>query len=70
MKRVRANRGPQAAAEAATVAVAAIDAAMAAADNVAAVNRLDQLIILLKAVAAATAFLFHHGCARPEERTT
>ena len=51
------------------VAVVAIDAAMAA-DNAAAVNRLDQLIILLKAVAAATAFLFHHGCARPEERTT
>jgi hypothetical protein len=51
------------------VAVVAIDAAMAA-DNVAAVNRLDLLIIFLKAAAAATAFLFHHGCARPEERTT
>jgi hypothetical protein len=69
MKRARANRGPQAAAEAAMVAVVAIDAAMAA-DNVAAVNRLDLLIIFLKAAAAATAFLFHHGCARPEERTT
>jgi hypothetical protein len=51
------------------VAVVAIDAAMAA-DNAAAVNRLDQLIIFLKAVAATTAFLFHHGRARSEERTT
>ena len=48
-------------------AVAAIDAAMA--DNAAAVNRLDWLIIFSKAVAAAAAFLFHHGCTRPEERT-
>jgi len=47
---------------------AAIDAAMA--DNAAAVNRLNPLIIFVKAVAPATAFLFHHGCARPEERTT
>jgi hypothetical protein len=35
---------------------AAIDAAMA--DNVAAVNRLDPLVIFLKAVAPATAFSF------------
>ena len=47
---------------------AVIDAATA--DNAAAVNQLNPLIIFVKAVAPATAFLFHHGCARPEERTT
>ncbi|PYL34079.1 MAG: hypothetical protein DMF35_05345 [Verrucomicrobia bacterium] len=47
---------------------AVIDAATA--DNAAAVNQLNSLIIFVKAVAPATAFLFHHGCARPEERTT
>ncbi len=47
---------------------AVIDAATA--DNAAAVNRLNPLIIFVKAVAPATAFLFHHGCARLEERTT
>jgi len=47
---------------------AVIDAATA--DNAAAVNRLNPLIIFVKAVAPATAFLFHHGCARFEERTT
>src|SRR5205809_6985818 len=67
MRRARANHGRQAAVAAAMVA-AAIDAAMA--DNAAAVNRLNPLIIFVKAVAPATAFLFHHGCARPEERTT
>ena len=41
MKRARAKRGPQAAAAAAMVAVAVIDAAMVAADNAEAVNRLD-----------------------------
>jgi hypothetical protein len=39
MKRARANRGPQVAEEAGTVAVAGIDAAMVA-DNAAVVNRL------------------------------
>ena len=47
---------------------AVIDAATA--DNAAAVNQLNPLIIFVKAVAPATAFLFHHGCARLEERTT
>jgi hypothetical protein len=50
--------------------VAAVIDAATAADNAAAVNRLNPLIIFVKAVAPATAFLFHHGCARPEERTT
>jgi hypothetical protein len=40
MKRVRAKHGPQAAEAAATEAVAEIDAAMVAADNAEAVNRL------------------------------
>src|SRR5213076_3370173 len=47
---------------------AVIDAATA--DNAEAVNQLNSLIIFVKAVAPATAFLFHHGCARLEERTT
>ncbi len=55
MRRARANHGRQAAV-AAAMAAAAIDAAMA--DNAAAVNRLDSLIIFLKAVAPATAFSF------------
>jgi hypothetical protein len=55
MRRARANHGRQAGVAGAMVA-AAIDAAMA--DNVAAVNRLDPLIIFLKAVAPATAFSF------------
>src|SRR6266478_5428894 len=67
MRRARANHGRQAAVAAAMVA-AVIDAATA--DNAAAVNRLNPLIIFVKAVAPATAFLFHHGCARLEERTT
>ena len=41
MKRVRVNRARQVAAAAAMVAVVAIDAAMVAADNAEAVNRLD-----------------------------
>ena len=68
MRRARANHGRQAAVAAAMVAAAVIDAATA--DNAAAVNRLNPLIIFVKAVAPATAFLFHHGCARLEERTT
>src|SRR6059058_3076725 len=67
MRRARANHGRQAAV-AAAMAAAVIDAATA--DNAAAVNQLNPLIIFVKAVAPATAFLFHHGCARPEERTT
>src|SRR5712691_8980869 len=67
MRRAPANHGRQAAVAAAMV-VAVIDAATA--DNAAAVNRLNPLIIFVKAVAPATAFLFHHGYARPEERTT
>src|SRR5216110_369198 len=67
MRRARANHGRQAAV-AAAMAAAVIDAATA--DNAAAVNQLNSLIIFVKAVAPATAFLFHHGCARPEERTT
>src|SRR2546428_10724276 len=67
MRRARGNQGRQAAVAAARVA-AAIDAAMA--DNAAAVNQLNPLLIFVKPVAPATVFLFHHGCARPEERTT
>jgi hypothetical protein len=54
MRRARANPGRQAAVAAAMVA-AVIDAATAA-DNAAAVNRLNPLIIFVKAVAPATAF--------------
>jgi hypothetical protein len=53
MRRARANHGRQAAVAAAMVA-AVIDAATA--DNAAAVNRLNPLIIFVKAVAPATAF--------------
>jgi hypothetical protein len=54
MRRARANHGRQAAVAGAMVAVA-IDAAMA--DNAAAVNRLDPLIIFFKAVARRPLFL-------------
>src|SRR5260370_17720065 len=67
MRCARANHGRPAAVAAATVA-AVIDAVVA--HNAQAVKRLNQLIIFVKAVAPATAFFFHHGCAGPEERTT
>src|SRR2546426_714623 len=65
MRRARANHGRQAAVAAAMVA-AAIDAAMA--DNAAAVNRLNPLIIFVKPVAPATAFLFHQSCAATPDK--
>src|SRR5438552_19002615 len=67
MRRARANHGRQAAVAAAMVA-AVIDAATA--DNAAGVNQLNPVIIFVKAVTPPTAFLFHHGCGRSEERTT